>query len=259
MLTGRESLSRLIGKRRRFLPNRDSIISSPLPQGSLRVFERNQAEEKEESDNRSECSNRDVVAEPDLVNCPVCGIDIRGDNSYINSHLDACLTKGTKRKLNQRTLFELNFCSKRRVEIRPADFQHPVIADDCNDISELEGLDAVGEPDGEESNTHTDIELGFSFNSDTLRKDVHSHSAQIGLPKDDMSESVDDCYSNFESSLQTVIVGRKFVEDVELRTGAKIFLLRDPSNVKDHNALKNLAMTSHLDFFHGTWLNTFLL
>ncbi|GAA0154469.1 hypothetical protein LIER_12441 [Lithospermum erythrorhizon] len=235
MLTGRESLSRLIGKRRRFLPNRDSIISS---QDYLGLYERNEAKEKEEIVNRLETSRQNVVSEPDWVNCPVCGIKVRGDNNSINSHLDACLSKGTKRKFNQCTLFQLNFCSKRKVEI------HQVNADDCNDISELKDSDAVGETNGEELKTRTDMETGGSINSDMVHDSVHPHSVRIDLPKYDMTEPVVDCDSNFESSIQTFIVGRRFVEDVELGSGGKIFLLRDPSNVKDHNALKVVSAES---------------
>ncbi|KHN15570.1 Fanconi-associated nuclease 1 like [Glycine soja] len=85
VLSGRESLIRLIGKRRRFLPNRHSILSDPNPNPN------------------PACND---------VQCPVCGRNLPGDNHHINSHLDACLsqsTPATKRKFSQRTLLQLNF------------------------------------------------------------------------------------------------------------------------------------------------------
>lgn len=66
VLTGRESLIRLIGKRRRFLPNRHSILSDPIPippQQSTAPDPQN-----------------------DVVHCPVCGRTLPSDNRRINSH-----------------------------------------------------------------------------------------------------------------------------------------------------------------------------
>ncbi|KAK9991346.1 hypothetical protein SO802_026331 [Lithocarpus litseifolius] len=85
MLKGRESVVRLVGKRRRFLPNRETLLSA--------------------SDDL------------ELVTCPVCALKISAQNHAINSHLDTCLSEsetptGTKRKLSQRTLLDSNFLSK---------------------------------------------------------------------------------------------------------------------------------------------------
>ncbi|CDP14628.1 unnamed protein product [Coffea canephora] len=91
MLTGRESLKRLIGKRRRFLPNRHSIISSalPSPESTLNLWK------KEEVDDETS-SGDDKNGAPELVSCPICGVEVPGDNDVINSHLDACLARGTE-------------------------------------------------------------------------------------------------------------------------------------------------------------------
>eukprot|EP00257_Ricinus_communis_P025532 XP_025012946.1 fanconi-associated nuclease 1 homolog [Ricinus communis] len=79
MLTGRESLVRVIGKRRRFLPNRHSLLSIPI----LQSFSENNKMEDEK--NQLEISSHDWVL------CPVCGSRIRGQDSVINSHLGICI------------------------------------------------------------------------------------------------------------------------------------------------------------------------
>ena len=55
MLKGRESVVRLVGKRRRFLPNRETLLSA--------------------SDDL------------ELVTCPVCALKISAQHHAINSHL----------------------------------------------------------------------------------------------------------------------------------------------------------------------------
>ena len=57
MLKGRESVVRLVGKRRRFLPNRETLLSA--------------------SDD----------LELELVTCPVCALKISAQHHAINSHL----------------------------------------------------------------------------------------------------------------------------------------------------------------------------
>ncbi|KAH9312958.1 hypothetical protein KI387_027993 [Taxus chinensis] len=42
------------------------------------------------------------------VLCPVCGKSIQGRDITINEHLDMCLTRGSKRKLTQKTLLQFN-------------------------------------------------------------------------------------------------------------------------------------------------------
>lgn len=88
MLKGRESVVRLVGKRRRFLPNRETLLSA--------------------SDDL------------ELVTCPVCDLKISAQHHAVNSHLDTCLSEsetptGTKRKLSQRTLLDSNFLSKSKI------------------------------------------------------------------------------------------------------------------------------------------------
>lgn len=73
VLSGRESLIRLIGKRRRFLPNRHSILSDPIP------LSHQQPEQPTTAGSDS--------LENDVVICPVCSLSLPDDNRLINSHL----------------------------------------------------------------------------------------------------------------------------------------------------------------------------
>jgi len=73
VLSGRESLIQLIGKRRRFLPNRHSILSDPIP------LSHQQPEQPTTAGNDT--------PENDVVICPVCSLSLLDDNRLINSHL----------------------------------------------------------------------------------------------------------------------------------------------------------------------------
>ena len=73
VLSGRESLIRLIGKRRRFLPNRHSILSDPIP------LSHQQPEQPTTAGNDT--------PKNDVVICPVCSLSLPDDNPLINSHL----------------------------------------------------------------------------------------------------------------------------------------------------------------------------
>lgn len=75
MLKGRESLIRLIGRRRRFLRLR-SLITSSVPQIGYK-------EDKDEVNTESGNGNGDEQ----WVDCPVCGAKVRGEEPVINSHL----------------------------------------------------------------------------------------------------------------------------------------------------------------------------
>ncbi|KAK4341464.1 hypothetical protein RND71_039965 [Anisodus tanguticus] len=103
MLKGRESLIRLIGRRRRL---RHSLLSSSAPQGLLIA-------PKEDKDEVT-TGNGNGNGGEEMVDCPVCGNKVRGE---INSHLDKCLARGTKRKLSQCTLFQLKFCTRPKVTV----------------------------------------------------------------------------------------------------------------------------------------------
>lgn len=85
MLNGRESLIRLVGKRRRFLSNRQSLLSDPISthNDSIENAETGKlADSKEAKDFGSESGSSEK-----LVKCPVCGHKVSGEHNDINSHL----------------------------------------------------------------------------------------------------------------------------------------------------------------------------
>ncbi|KAI8011134.1 hypothetical protein LOK49_LG06G02225 [Camellia lanceoleosa] len=73
------------------------------------------------SDNKSVV---EICAPRDWVTCPVCGNTVCGEDYMINSHLDTCLARGTKRKLKQRRLLQLNFCLQSKVKTHSSDSDH---------------------------------------------------------------------------------------------------------------------------------------
>ncbi|CAN4090736.1 unnamed protein product [Withania somnifera] len=120
MLKGRESLIRLIGRRRRFLLQRHSLLTSAPPQDLLVAPKKD----------KDEVSIGNGNGGQEMVDCPVCGKQVRGENHVINSHLDNCLARGTKRKLSQCTL--LQFCTPPKVTASLIKSEFCTRADDGN-------------------------------------------------------------------------------------------------------------------------------
>ena len=206
MLKGRESVVRLVGKRRRFLPNRETLLSA--------------------SDDL------------ELVTCPVCALKISAQHHAINSHLgpysifsslhclflfvnyllnyfsssspDTCLSEssetptGAKRKLSQRTLLDSNFLSKSKIH-----------------QSQL---------------TNNDDFCGSHSNSHIINDVVVVVAPKAKAAAADVDVTIENVSG---VTLQTFIVGRRFFShENELHVGANISLLPDPHNVKDPNAIK---------------------
>ncbi|KAK9068699.1 hypothetical protein SSX86_012814 [Deinandra increscens subsp. villosa] len=260
-LTGRESLIRLIGKRRRFLPNRQSIISDPVQTPPSLVKDENEAEESLVE--RSDCLPGSSGS--DLVTCPVCGYKVRGEEYMINSHLDACLTRGTKRKLSQQTLLQFNFCSKSKSQTELTDLElddtksNPSFHDkditalsvvgieetksmSCESSSSSEN-DSLADIDGSgETSVNEDriIVGGSTVNDDGNVNSLANHPG-IEVSDNDSANSDDDISGKL---LATFIVGRRFSEEEELHTGDNISLCREIENMKDPNAIKVLSADS---------------
>ncbi|XP_073151250.1 fanconi-associated nuclease 1 homolog isoform X2 [Henckelia pumila] len=243
MLRGRESLVRLIGRRRRFLPNRRTILSSSSLSSS------HIADEKHKKDAVGESS--------DSAKCPVCGNQFPAqDNASINSHLDECVAKGgSKRKLNQLTLLQLNF-SRSKVKVhdlhlgetgRNLDQSNPIAASFCDIIHDTNESDSSKgcENEKEESN------YGFL----ALRNNPIASSIENLFPNEPVNEELvspsliskrakyvlEDCLDDFDISkvfIPTFIVGRRYGRREELDPESRICLSRDPNNVKDPNAIK---------------------
>lgn len=85
MLNGRESLIRLVGKRRHFLPNRQSLLSDPFATHNDSI-ENTEAEKLVDSKEATKFVSESGSSEK-LVTCPVCGHKVSGEHNDINSHL----------------------------------------------------------------------------------------------------------------------------------------------------------------------------
>ncbi|XP_057990758.1 fanconi-associated nuclease 1 homolog isoform X2 [Hevea brasiliensis] len=248
MLTGRESLIRLVGKRRRFLPNRQSLLAIAI-QGSLNLCTDNDRVISTESERRFSqskmaglTSGEDEkspleISIRDWVTCPVCGSRVRGEDCLINSHLDACLSSGKKRKMTQLTLLELNFCSQTSSLVQNAVINSEnsvaVEENDSNLCKSLWTTKSVPVKNGMASST------GKPTNGDRINLAVGPSSLPLkdGVSTCDTMTTVDDISGVI---LKTSIVGRRFSIVKDLNQGAKISLLRDPDNTKDPNAIKVL-------------------
>ncbi|KAF3323748.1 fanconi-associated nuclease 1 [Carex littledalei] len=228
MLRGRESLIRLIGKRRRTI---SPVVIELLNENPSSITATSTSSSKNGINNDligAELIKRESEkSEVDLVSCPVCGTSIRGTDYSVNSHLDICLKRGTKRKLTQRTL--LHFMS-------PPNCKR---GDNCIDPNSscMEQLNA-----DLPSNTHMLCTSSSSSNLEANHKDLISVD-ECSSPR--LSETCDEPFlleTSFEGNsstvLDTYIVGRKFCGDVELELNMRIILLRDTQNVKDSNAIK---------------------
>ncbi|KAL0284509.1 UNVERIFIED_CONTAM: Fanconi-associated nuclease 1 [Sesamum angustifolium] len=248
MLTGRESLLRVVGKRRRYLPNRRSFLSASSSSSSFQsclspcekdeIVKRNSVEE-------TESGVGDLV---ESVNCPVCGTQLRGlDNTLINSHLDECLAKGSKRKLSQLSLLQFNF-SRSKVKVHSNwqnDKGDQVITSDLYRISSCDLIHNVNElaTSEEDDNNLRSISLRnnpFASGVEDLVSDVFADNKEY-FDDDDICEV----------SIPTSIVGRRYGSRKELDTESRVCLSRDPENVKDPNAIKVLYADCEYDNMLG--------
>ncbi|KAI4344868.1 hypothetical protein L6164_012055 [Bauhinia variegata] len=251
MLSGRESLIRLVGKRRHFLPNRDSLLSTPV-EGSLTLFpnaddvsflrkaveEHREAKLNQFKDSRDKDENG--TSPSNGVVCPVCGSKIPGEDYEINSHLDVCLSRGTKRKLTQRTLLQFNFSSIPKVQSFSGSKKlNNVVVLSGPDDGTIQNL-GNGLPD---FSTEDEIE----DDKCELVEDLENNH-RIDCTTDSLSLSLKNGISDFKLTdseasltgvtLETFIVGRRYTDHKEISPGVSISLLRDPDNVKDPNAIK---------------------
>ncbi|KAG9446705.1 hypothetical protein H6P81_012833 [Aristolochia fimbriata] len=264
MLTGRESLIRLIGKRRRnlSLPSLHSIQAS-----SSDISSDDRDGPSDLAAGTSGCSGYGL--EVDWVTCPVCGTSIRGTDYMINSHLDICLSKGKKRKLTQRTLLHFNFLSTsndRTVfdespEIK-ARAKPRVICDPCtpnnnshNSMTVYNNKNKFSEMDLDQNDQPIDIESYnvriFGLESSTLNSSQTfdpKHSTKCGEVETMMKRSLTSISREGDDvrtgTLETYIVGHRFFGELKLNQGAILSVIRDQRNVKDSNAIKVLSVDS---------------
>jgi len=170
---------------------------------------------------------------------------------------DACLSRGTKRKLTQQTLLQSNFWSQSKIQASSLELEQlensvcDTGPDDHRVRNAVHGLLEFS------ATTENDIDLcGSSLKLESVvqtYKDGPSENAinddrinynldttQLLSPKNealkgDRDVTIDDISG---ATLETFIVGRRFSDEKELHLGASISLLRDPDNDKDPNAIK---------------------
>ncbi|XP_057959611.1 fanconi-associated nuclease 1 homolog isoform X2 [Malania oleifera] len=277
MLTGRESLIRLVGKRRRFLPSRQALLSTPLQTSltqckdenggiaSTRGAEGSASEQGSDvADVSGNLGNKECavgVSTSDWVTCPVCGNAVRGEECTINSHLDACLTRGTKRKMTQLTLLQLNFCSRSKDALQCCESNNSVTNEAWretessvapNTVSMLSNINDAEENYDYGHSLCSNLETSRHTHDDSSTRDSSSDcnnykldtpllQSENGKPIFDTAVTMGNIS---RAVLHTFIVGRRFSEEGEVNLGASVSLLRDPNNVKDSNAIKVLSINS---------------
>ncbi|KAG6420126.1 hypothetical protein SASPL_116645 [Salvia splendens] len=283
MLTGRESLLRVIGKRRRFLPNRRSLLHSsaspsPSPVNTFAIAPNSLIFQIFNSivdqfiylpfDIRNENVERDSHEQrPDAdaaesVNCPVCGAALPGaDNALINSHVDDCLApKGSKRKLSQATLFQLNF-SRSKAKLHspqlPNELVIPSVPDEMTAIDSIRDSNELGWSD-EYANKGLENDSTANPEEKIICKGTASDKfAWPPLPCDigdgckDVVEEFSDDYDISKVVIPTLIVGRRYGCRESIDPQSRICLSRDHENVNDPNAIKVLCVDCGSDSILG--------
>ncbi|CAM8914893.1 unnamed protein product [Rhodiola kirilowii] len=243
MLKGRESLIRLIGKRRRLSRDVNTILSSPpLQRGETQLNEDGTVVKDEEEGSFTSMSS------PDCVNCPVCGTRVPGGAHAINAHLDICLSKGKKRKLTQSTLFQLKYSSTSKSEINSPSNST------LSSVNQMSPATSCINQDCDSENIAYDLHTAPKKSEDLLLHTSYEDQITINCsdgeddtlyqPKMATSEKISTLQEPYKLVIETFIVGRRFSKEKEILLGTSIILQRDPTNFKDCNAIKVLSADS---------------
>uniref|UniRef100_A0A7N0TSX0 Fanconi-associated nuclease n=1 Tax=Kalanchoe fedtschenkoi TaxID=63787 RepID=A0A7N0TSX0_KALFE len=226
MLKGRESLIRLIGKRRT-LSGDLSVILSALP--PLVRGEKVTAVGDEEEDVASTSLSASY-----LVHCPVCGTAMRGGDQAINAHLDFCLVKGKKRKLTQSTLFQLKYSPK-------AKFESNSPSNNTLGFVNQMGPTAVSFIKDSDCQKSENLCVHATYEDQSVGNLCDEKVDALYQDKMPLGSNITTSQELNQLILETLIVGRRFSIEKELRLGTSIILVRDPNNIKDCNAIKVLS------------------
>ncbi|XP_059310582.1 fanconi-associated nuclease 1 homolog isoform X2 [Lycium ferocissimum] len=199
MLKGRESLIRLIGRRRRH--RRHSLLTST--QG-LEIAP------KEDKDEVSTVNGNGNEGE-EMVDCPVCRKKVRGE---INSHLDKCLARGTKRKLSQCTLFQLKFCTRPKVTVSSVEsnFTRTDVGPRAGDGNICDLASEISSSDGPENNVQDES------NSSSVSLTLTTNRSKICTGESSVCNGV-----NRMENLDGLV---KFDDECKLLSGAKSTISR---------------------------------
>ncbi|PKA66139.1 Fanconi-associated nuclease 1 like [Apostasia shenzhenica] len=186
MLHGRESLVRIIGKRRRTFTSHlarglhsEAVVAifgySASFEAKLSDSAKNEASADDDGGARTAAERGSETNGLERVSCPVCGASVRGDDFSVNYHLELGLVES-------------------RAELTDEGFAKDKMLSTCCALSIFK-------------------------------------SKKNG-PCEDKKDTMHGL------SLETFIVGRRFHEKAELQEGARIYVLRDPENARDDNAIK---------------------
>ncbi|KAH7655665.1 Phosphodiesterase I protein [Dioscorea alata] len=260
MLSGRESLIRLIGKRRRTLPPNLWLLLESVASDSSSG--KNKASLEACFATADSEKPGDLAYDVEWVSCPVCGCSIRGTDCIINSHLDSCLATGKKRKLTQSTLLQFNFCPKSSTTTSltnssyQANYEKASESNYANESSNnhvLVEFTSVQNCGGNQfssnslGHVHCDLDTSDAASIETIVNEQTTSHLGVDLPSHNMhsqnlkiprlgSNDAED--SDFVGTLETFIVGHRFHQNIELQHDASLSVLRDSENSNDTHAIK---------------------
>lgn len=188
-----------------------------------------------------------------------------------------CLSRGTKRKLTQRTLLQMNFCLPSKVQICSSEKEQSennsllinryerIVR---NGVHVLHNFDGCEENDSTSTLSESLLNSKSVTNKDSLSEssicddntdeniDMFSLSRKNETSDDDMAIMPNDIAGVI---LETFIVGRKYSGEKEINFGERISLVRDPRNVKDPNAVKVKVHLHTYIFIYIFYFNLYFL
>ncbi|RWW07538.1 hypothetical protein GW17_00029079 [Ensete ventricosum] len=173
-----------------------------------------------------------------------------------------CLMGGTKRKFTQCTLLQFQFFKRSKMESSPDGVKHETedtanaVFSSKNDSSNAlllpgdshgsrygntRGLSSDHSPSNIETYTEI-VPPETTVLDNTISHEILVPCDTYMFPQMNM-DKLDACGSGTKGddsviAFETYIVGRRFHESIELQQGARVFVAREPENVKDRNAIK---------------------
>ncbi|KAH0464550.1 hypothetical protein IEQ34_007336 [Dendrobium chrysotoxum] len=174
---------------------------------------------------------------------------------------DACLANGKKRKLNQRTLLQVNFLSKSRQETCLIEANSPNM-DKCEkelfEEKQLQNFhhsnflmlhgscekcesESLNQPSLYNSEFSSQTSILEVVDEDAVKRkaaDPHIPSTFPSIIRSPRSDSCEDIDTKYVYTLETLIVGRRFHKKIDLQPGGRVYVVRECQNVKDDNAIQ---------------------
>lgn len=187
---------------------------------------------------------------------------------------DACLSRGTKRKLGQLTLLQLNF-SRTKVKVQSGELEDEenrvtlcytsgsenISCDLIHNFDEADKSEEYNDNQNESKCHNVDLtsypltsckESGYVHHSATNKLPSAPSSLETMKSDNGLVEGFD--FGDMSTMLiSTFIVGRRFGSREDLNLGSRICLSRDPENDKDTNAIKVFKFSIHkcsMQHFH---------